>query len=658
MCKLSLWKTIGPVGFFCAAAVIASPAQTFKSLVSFNGTDGASPNGPLVQGLDGNLYGTTRNGAGGDDCFPFYPSGCGTVFNITPGGTLTTLYSFCSQRNCRDGATPWAGLVLATDGDLYGTASWGGWEAWDLGTAFKITPGGTLTTLYRFCVGLTFYCGDGQSPSASLVLATDGNFYGTTPIGGAPYGSYGTVFEITPGGTLTTLHRFVGTDGIRPLGALVQATDGTLYGTTANGGGIIGCSDGCGTVFKIPLGGQLTKLHSFDGTDGDHPGGGLIQATDGNLYGTTGGGGASYVFGNVGSGYGTVFKITSSGTLTTLYSFCSQTDCTDGVGPGAGLVQATDGNFYGTTGGGGDPSCNPPNGCGTVFKITPSGTLTTLHSFDGTDGVGPGGALVQATDGNFYGTTATGGANGDGTVFSLSVGLGPFVKTLPTSGELGAPVMILGTDLTGATSVTFNGTAATFTVVSSSEITTTVPSGAATGKVQVTTPQGTLISNVDFRVTPSVISVTPAAATGPNVTFALAYSAAPGEAYTDLEWARVLFTGPTGVNVCRVDYYQPCEEFYLESDTGSWLGPLAAGSAQTLSNSQCTLNGRGTTVVGSGPTLTLNLSLTAASGFVGEKNIEMWVSDIQGKSSGWQTAGTWTPAPETAPAAARHSPSR
>jgi uncharacterized repeat protein (TIGR03803 family) len=290
--------------------------------------------------------------------------------------------------------------------------------------------------------------------------------------------------------------------------------------------------------------------------------------------------------------------------------------------------------------------------------------LTTLHSFCSrtycTDGGGPGG-LVQATDGNFYGPTGVGGAYGFGTVFSLSVGLGPFVETLPTFGDVGAAVIILGTDLTGATSVTFIGTPAAFTVVSSSEITTTVPSGAATGKVEVTTPQGTLISNVDFRVgiLPSAISVTPAAATGPNVTFALAYSAALGKAYADLEWARVLFNGPTGVNVCRVDYYQPCEEFYLESDTGTWLGPLTPGSTESLSNSQCTLNGSGTTVVGSGPTLTLNLSLTAASGFVGEKEIEMWVSDIQGNNSGWQTAGTWTPAPapETAPAA-RRSPSR
>jgi uncharacterized repeat protein (TIGR03803 family) len=647
MSKLSLWKTIGLVCVFCAAAVIDSPAQTFTTLLSFNRADGALPNGSLVQGLDGNFYGTTSEGGAN-----FAPSvGWGTVFKVTPGGTLTTVYNFCAKAGCADGADPSAGLVQATDGNFYGTTELGGANCspYGCGTVFKITPEGTLTTLHSFCSKM--YCADGAGPGG-LVQATDGNFYGATWEGGA-YGR-GTVFKITPGGTLTRLYSFCAqtncTDGQWPS-ALVQGTDGNFYGTTVIGGTCGARFFGCGTVFKITPRGTLTTLHRFDGTDGVNPRAGLVLATDGNFYGTTSEGAACPTW-----GCGTVFQITPGGTLTTLHNF----DGTDGANPYAGLVQATDGSFYGTTELGG------ANGWGTVFTITPGGTLTTLHSFDDTDGSNPS-ALVQATDGNLYGTTQNGGANtgtrdcdlGCGTIFSLAVGLGPFVETLPTFGEVGATVMILGTDLTGATSVTFDGTAATFTVVSSSEITTTVPSGAATGKVQVTTPQGTLISNVDFGVgiLPSAISVTPAVATGPNVTFALSYSAAPGKAYTDLEWARVLFAGQTGVNVCRVDYYQPCEEFYLESDTGSWLGPLTPGSGQTLSNSQCTLNGSGTTVVGSGSTLTLNLSLTAASGFVGEKEIEMWVNDIQGNTSGWQSLGTWTPAPATAPVA-RRSPSR
>ena len=199
------------------------------------------------------------------------------------------------------------------------------------------------------------------------------------------------------------------------------------------------------------------------------------------------------------NGYGTVFKITPEGTLTTLHSF----DGTDGFGPTAGLVEATNGNFYGTTAG--DPLgfCSDIS-CGTVFKITASGTLTTLHSFNGTDGSTPMGGLLQATNGVFYGTTSNGGANNEGTVFSYSEGLGPFVATLPTSGSVGANVVIIGNGLTGTTGVSFHGVAAAFQVISSTEITATVPAGATTGTVQVTKPHSTLQSNVAFQVTPQI----------------------------------------------------------------------------------------------------------------------------------------------------------
>jgi uncharacterized repeat protein (TIGR03803 family) len=226
---------------------------------------------------------------------------------------------------------------------------------------------------------------------------------------------------------------------------------------------------------------------------------GLAQGTDGNFYGTTEYGGTN-TNSSCPGGCGTIFEITPSGALTTLYDLCSQggSSCTDGYYPEGALVQATslDGNLYGTTYGGG------ANGDGTVFKITPTGTLTTLHSFDGTDGANPYAGLVQDTNGKFYGTASSGGANGDGVIFSLSVGLGPFVETNPASGKVGAHVKILGSNLTGATGVTFNGTAATFTVKSKSEITTTVPSGATTGTVQVVIPGRVLSSNVPFTVTP------------------------------------------------------------------------------------------------------------------------------------------------------------
>jgi uncharacterized repeat protein (TIGR03803 family) len=223
----------------------------------------------------------------------------------------------------------------------------------------------------------------------------------------------------------------------------------------------------------------LNSLHVFNCADGAYPEAALVATGDGKLYGTTVAGGAS--------GKGTVFRADPLGGFATLYNFGG----TDGSRPGAGLIRGNDGNFYGTTWGGGS------SGCGTLYKITPAGTLTTLYNFNCTsDGQQPYGAPVQHTNGTLYVT------NGAGQVFSLNAELRPFVKTLPASGKVRKPVVILGTDLTGATSVSFNGTAARFTVVSDSEITATVPGGATSGKVRVVTPSGTFVSNVGFRVVP------------------------------------------------------------------------------------------------------------------------------------------------------------
>jgi uncharacterized repeat protein (TIGR03803 family) len=301
---------------------------------------------------------------------------------------------------------------------------------------------------------------------------------------------------MTPDGTVTTIYKFctekLCPDGREPTAGLVQGTDGNLYGTTVYSGGAAGGGANAGTVFAVTPGGKLKGLHSFDSTDGAHPSAGLIQASDGNFYGTTEAGGAN--------GGGTVFQITAAGTLTTLHNFCTLADCADGETPVAGLVQATDGNLYGTTELGG------ANGSGTIFQITTGGTLTTLYNFCAqvmcADGEKPEAGLVQATDGNFYGAASVGGTGSVGAIFSLSMGLGPFVKTLPTFGNLGGSAYILGANLTGATAVSFNGTAATFTVVSATEIQATVPDGATTGFVSVTTPSGTLTSNVAFRVGP------------------------------------------------------------------------------------------------------------------------------------------------------------
>ena len=524
------------------AAITIQPAraQTFTLLSSFpGGMDGVNPEAGLVQGTDGSLYGTTVEG--GWSCVT-----CGTVFKITPTGTLTTIYSFCILGICPQGEEPVAGLVLGTDGNFYGTTPYGGAGSTcengygcGYGTVFKITPTSELTTLYSFCSQSK--CADGEYPYAGLVQGTDGNFYGTAGGGGAIKG--GTVFKITPTGALTTLYSFCSqshcTDGGGPTATLIQGTDGNYYGTTEGGGANCISQGGCGTIFKITSTGTLTTLHSFGGgSDGLDITGGLVQGSDGNFYGTTFGGG------NVSAcdqyGCGTVFKITPTGTLTTLYTFCSQTNCADGAAPlSETLVQGTDGNLYGTTLFGGSYStCIDSCGDGTLFEITTSGQQTVLHSFDGSDGVEPYAGLVQDTDGNFYGTAYAGGsipACPCGTVFSLSVGLGPFVTTVPTSGPSGTAVMILGTDLTGATSVSFNGTAATFTVVSATLITTTVPTGATTGPVTVVTPSsGTLTSNLPFTIpaggtTTTTLNSAPNPSTfGQSVTFTATVTATNG----------------------------------------------------------------------------------------------------------------------------------
>lgn len=484
----NLRRTACFLAVLSAGAAIALSAQTLTTLHSFNSYDGAGPVAALVQGTNGSLYGTS----GGTSNGPY-----GTVFKMTASGTLTALYFFCSLNNCADGAYPAAPLEQATNGMFYGTTCCGG--VYGSGTVFMMASDGSLTTLYDFCSQTA--CTDGGRPFAAVALGSDGNFYGTTSAGGVvndkcPFGC-GTVFKITPTGTYSVLHSFEGSDGSDPQGALIQATDGSLYGTTYNGG-----TNSRGTVFKITLGGVLTTISNFcsESHCSGSPMAGLLEATDGNFYGTS-----------TSSG-GTVFKLTESGAVQTLYQFCSQTGCPDGEFPDAALIQATDGYLYGTTswGGTGGFCSNQTYGCGTIFRISASGSLTSLYSFCSQNGCTDGefayGALVQDTDGNLFGTTDAGGTSeecdglGCGTVFELSVGLGPFIELKPPFGRVGTSVAILGTALKGATSVTFNGTPATFTKSSPSEISTRVPSGATTGTVQVTVQGRALKSNLPFRV--------------------------------------------------------------------------------------------------------------------------------------------------------------
>ncbi len=315
---------------------------------------------------------------------------CAATAIASPAQVLTTLHSFDSS----DGAYPDRGVIQTSDATFYGTTPWRGAGCWGdgCGTVFKMTPNGTLTTLHLFDYS------DGAHPTG-LILASDGGFYGTTYEGGA--NDFGTVFAMAPDGELFPLYSFCSQpqclDGEYPTDGLIQANDGTFYGTTSYGGTYQGCyGQGCGTVFQITPAGALTTVHLFVCNEGGGPSG-LVQASDGNFYGTTAYCGGAY-------GYGTVFKMTPTGTLTLLHSF----NGSDGDS-GNGLVQASDGNFYGTTYSGG-AYCEP---CGTVFRITPSGSLTVLHSFNGTDGASPSSALIQASDGNFYGTTYAGGASGN-----------------------------------------------------------------------------------------------------------------------------------------------------------------------------------------------------------------------------------------------------
>lgn len=467
MSFLSLRKLVLTLAF--AALHSLAWSQTFTTLLMFNGTDGATPvDTPLVQGMDGNLYGTTLGGGG---------SGAGTVFRISPAGKLTTIYSFCSETNCTDGSQPYGGLVLGTDGNFYGTTSQGGAD--DIsGTVFKITPSGILTTLHSFDNA------DGAASRAPMILGADGNFYGITQNGG-PHNS-GTVFKITPKGTFTSLHSFGPGDGSDPNGPLMQASDGNFYSTAEIGGAL-----GYGSIFKVTPSGIFTTFHSFSSTDGSAPAGGLIQAGDGNLYGTTYQGGA---FNTCPNGCGTVFKISLAGVLTTIANL----ESSGPANPIAALIQATDGNFYGTSYAGGSAG-----DWGTLFEVTPSGSLTTLHSFDGNDGAQPYGPVTQNTNGYLYGSATNGlGTAAQGTLFRETTQLVPFVRFILSRGRVGQKIGILGQGFQSATNVSFNETTASFTVRSNTFLIATVPSGAHSGFVKVTTASGTMQSNVAFQVMP------------------------------------------------------------------------------------------------------------------------------------------------------------
>jgi uncharacterized repeat protein (TIGR03803 family) len=447
-------------------AAIPAQAQTYKVLYEFpiNGPDPQWPGGPLAQGRDGDLYGWSYEGGTNND---------GSMWKTTLSGSVHVVYSF----NATNGPDCQNGMTLGTDGNFYGTALT---SCTGDGYVFKLTPSGTLTVLHTF-TGTPDGSGSGQ-----LVQYTDGNFYGVTTKGGA--NNYGAVFKITPTGKLTILYSFDNTDNFyNPNYGLTVGADGNFYGTTGSNSG----AGYPGTVFKITPAGVATVLHTFTSNpDGAAPVSGVILGKDGNFYGDTEQGGAY--------GYGTLFKMTPSGKLTILYSFNSGTDYA--TNPTAPLLQATDGNFYGVL----------ISRFQDLFRFTPSGTLTVLEKFILPGGVLPYWPLIQDTNGILYGLLQQGGTVNGGELFSLKIGAKPFVSLVSTSGKEGANIGILGQSFSSSSVVEFGGVQATsIKLTGKTFISATVPTGALTGSVTVTTGSTILTSIQTFKVKPTLASFKP-----------------------------------------------------------------------------------------------------------------------------------------------------
>lgn len=374
------------VAFLLMASSSFVGAQTLQTLCSFNGTNGAHPRAALTLGNDGNFYGTTENGGITNAA---YPSGMGTIFSVRTDGTLTSLASFSGTNGARPGK-----LTMGNDANFYGTTL-GTDEFTRHGSVFQVTRNGTLTLLDKFSSATGAYPG-------ALTLGNDGSFYGTT-LGTDPLNGNGNVFKVTTNGTLTSL-LFFPCCNVRYPNDLALGNDGDFYATSSG----LGTAVVKGTLFKVTTNGSFTPLATFYSTNGVYPVGALRLGNDGNFYGATGRGGAH--------DRGTIFRATTNGLLTTLYSFTGGANRPGLAMTTAGLTLGMDGNFYGTTYYLGD------NDQGMVFKVTTNGSVTTLYSFTGgANGANPYAGLTLGNDGNLYGTTYYGGNQNQGTVFRLSI---------------------------------------------------------------------------------------------------------------------------------------------------------------------------------------------------------------------------------------------
>jgi len=422
-------RIFATMAFFLAVPHFVG-ATTYSVLAHFNSTTGHNPQlgsanqpprgGRLIQAPDGNFYGTTTDGGS---------LGYGTIFKMIPAGTLTVMANF---NNNTTGKKPYS-IMRADDGNFYGTTL----EAPVNGesTAFKMTPDGTLTTLANFNATTGYM-------STGLIQGSDGLLYGTCTTYGTGSGGNGSFFKLTTAGVLTTLFTsFNSPRGIQPFDTLVQASDGNFYGTTYYGG-----SSNRGTVYKITTGGALTTILSFANTNGSSPRSGLVLGSDGDLYGATEFGGSA--------SSGTIFKITTTGDLTTLVHFNGM----NGTKPQAGLIQGSDGNFYGTT-----PYYTFISATlGTIFKMTPEGTLTTLMTFPSGQ---TSGRLLQGSDGSFYGTTDLGGTSDKGTAFRFNA---TSSENVTFTSAASVPITTTAFTITGSAlnvSLNFAPTAGALTVI-------------------------------------------------------------------------------------------------------------------------------------------------------------------------------------------------
>jgi uncharacterized repeat protein (TIGR03803 family) len=459
---------------FLVAMAIAAPAQTVSTLYQFSsGSNPNYPSGVMAQGQDGEFFGVTLSG-----------NGCcqGIIYKISSEGVLTSLYAMAQS----DGTTC-SGLTMGTDGNFYGTCHNGGTN--DYGTLFKVTSAGVLTVLHNFAVqGST---SDGCEPLAPPIQASNGDFYGTTSFCGA--NNYGTVYKLTLAGVYSLLYSFQGppNDTLFPLG-LIEATDGELWGL--GNGWILSY----GGVFKITLAGKESLVYSFKGEpDGAGPYTNLIQASNGDFYGTTEQGGSAQE--------GTVFQVTAGGEETVLYSFPNQTE---GAYPTLPLTQAPNGVLYGAA-----TDC-AGGGCGQagLFEINTKGRYENLYLYPlvCSNCGQPEAPLLLSTNGTFYSTTEQGGV-GVGSFYSLSDGYSPFISLVNTkSGAEGARVGILGQGFSSKSVVEFGGTKATAGKLSGTTyILAEVPTGALTGDVTVTTGSTVLSTPAIYKITPTYKSFKP-----------------------------------------------------------------------------------------------------------------------------------------------------